>query len=332
MRNLIKMWKRSALPATNAFILMYHRISSPLTDPWDIAVSEDSFIRQLEQIRDHFDAVPLDSLGSSRSPSKPQVALSFDDGYADNFDAAMPLLAQLGIPATFFITSSMPGTDRTYWWDELADIFLVRSTLPDTGMINVGLLKIPIKLGRFSSITEDQSKELRVWKANSPAINARVSAFISLWRALKYATPAEIAESMRQIREWAGHFEKNPSSMSWEKIIALSEHPLFTIGAHTVDHPMLPVLHPETQEMEIYTCREEIMAKTGKKVDCFAAPFGGYNKDTVIILRKLGFRLAFTTEPGKVNAKLLGKKPFELPRIQVTNTTDIRELINSMIV
>jgi peptidoglycan/xylan/chitin deacetylase (PgdA/CDA1 family) len=102
-------------------VLVYHRIAPATADRWSLAVSPEAFERQLYALRRFFRPVSLTALldalvaGNARGC----VAVTFDDGYADNLLTAMPLLEKYAVPATFFISSDPVERGREFWWDDL---------------------------------------------------------------------------------------------------------------------------------------------------------------------------------------------------------------------
>jgi peptidoglycan/xylan/chitin deacetylase (PgdA/CDA1 family) len=105
-----------------AVVLLYHRVAEVAHDPWGLAVAPARFAEQLEALAKRFSPVPLRELAARMDagglPPR-SVALTFDDGYRDNLEAAEPLLARYGVPATIFVVSWYVGAGREFWWDEL---------------------------------------------------------------------------------------------------------------------------------------------------------------------------------------------------------------------
>ena len=62
--------------------------------------------------------------GKAKLPRR-TVIITFDDGYADNFHTALPLLQEADCPATVFVTAGKIGAERDFWWDELERVILV---------------------------------------------------------------------------------------------------------------------------------------------------------------------------------------------------------------
>jgi peptidoglycan/xylan/chitin deacetylase (PgdA/CDA1 family) len=128
------MWRRlrrSIVPQRGAIILCYHRIADLPQSPRRLWVSPHRFAEQLEVLTRNF--VPLSlaelikRLQEGKVPEK-SVVITFDDGYADNFWNARPLLERFGVPATVFVTTGLVGTEREFYWDEL-EWLLLRETV-----------------------------------------------------------------------------------------------------------------------------------------------------------------------------------------------------------
>jgi peptidoglycan/xylan/chitin deacetylase (PgdA/CDA1 family) len=91
-------------------------------DRWSIAVTPEHFAEHMEILRRRANVVPLARLdGSMAEPngSRPLIAVTFDDGYADTLHDAMPVLRQFDLPATVFVASDPVVRGREFWWDDL---------------------------------------------------------------------------------------------------------------------------------------------------------------------------------------------------------------------
>ena len=111
-------------------ILLYHRITDLPADPEMLCVSPENFRRHMEFLKQQFQNVRFDEDWSDIKG--PAVSVTFDDGYADNTLAALPILKEVGVPATFFISSGHIGTDRAFWWNQLENILLRDANFPSS--------------------------------------------------------------------------------------------------------------------------------------------------------------------------------------------------------
>src|SRR5689334_25421583 len=102
---------------------MYHRIDGSRRDPWQLSVSPENFAEHVEVLAAsgrpllEFGAM-VEAMRADRLPPR-SIAVTFDDGYADNALTAVPLLEAGGVPATFFVVVDAVDSERELWWDEL---------------------------------------------------------------------------------------------------------------------------------------------------------------------------------------------------------------------
>ena len=108
-----------------AAVLLYHRVADLAHDTHALAVSPRAFRSQVEQLRASWQVLPLRALAQAVANGEPPergIALTFDDGYLDNLEVAAPILAELGLPATFFLSPESLAACRRYWWEVLEEL------------------------------------------------------------------------------------------------------------------------------------------------------------------------------------------------------------------
>src|SRR6185369_3348669 len=119
--------------AEHAVCLIYHRVAALDLDSQQLAVTPDRFRDHLRRIKEGFRPVGPEELHSEMTGAgiRPKgVAITFDDGYADNFLHMLPIVEEEKVPVTVFVSTDLLGTDREFWWDELERIFLTGHALP----------------------------------------------------------------------------------------------------------------------------------------------------------------------------------------------------------
>jgi peptidoglycan/xylan/chitin deacetylase (PgdA/CDA1 family) len=305
-----------------ARVLMYHQIAHRASDPWELSVSPEHFEQQLQVLMRSGLVTPVSQLAeqlAAKKALKPCIVLTFDDGYADNFFIAKPLLEAYRLPATFFISTKHVGKEKEYWWDELADILLHTLSLPPQLCLRIRDNTLWYDLQEECILSPEADRRHKFWKAHLAPPTQRSRLYRELWQLLSPLSYQEQQEVLAKLRTWAGVPAQGRSRyacMSREQLQELARQDLFTIGAHTVTHPALSCHPAEIQRLEISQSQQYLQTLTGSPVDTFAYPSGIYNPVTVNILRQQGFRLAFTTEEMPVQQQ---SDPYQISRYQVKN-------------
>jgi peptidoglycan/xylan/chitin deacetylase (PgdA/CDA1 family) len=305
-----------------ALILMYHRVAEVDCDPFSLSVSPRHFAEQVEVLRKHAHPLGLQELcGALRDGIIPprSVALTFDDGYADNLEVAKPLLERHDIPATVFITTGFVDQARELWWDEIERIFLEPGTLPETLDLTIQGIRYRWQLGGSSRYSEDDCGRHRAWRVAEIAPTPRQSIYFSVWRLIQLLPEAERRAVLDQIAEWAGMGTGRRDAyrgLSAKEVGSLGQGGLVEIGAHTVTHPALPELSASAQRSEIQLSKARLEEILGRPVTSFAYPYGARSEASVAVVREAGFHCACATVAGCVEE---GVDRFQLPRVQVND-------------
>lgn len=287
-----------------AIILGYHRIADDPRDAYETCVTPEHFAQHLEIIRKFACPISLPQLAQHlRSGSLParSVAVTFDDGYADNLYYAKSLLEKYQVPATVFVCTGYLG--KEFWWDEL--VRLVAHSQKDLRGLHIQL--------RDSQFRWDQS--LVDHRAGRPEEGAfRMKACQALYHFLLPLDYDEREKAMGAIRSWAEVPSDIPSGLravDHAELLTLAEGGLIDLGAHTRTHPMLPQLSPERQREEILSSKQDLEAYLGRRVAGFAYPNGRISEDAKKIVRETGFEFACASHPDVVRP---GCDPYQLAR------------------
>jgi peptidoglycan/xylan/chitin deacetylase (PgdA/CDA1 family)/SAM-dependent methyltransferase len=314
--------KASAEPTpASGLVLLYHRVALADVDPWSIAVTPASFSEQLSVLQRTFQPVRLGELARALeqpTSGRPPVAVTFDDGYADNLHAALPLLEQNGVPATFFITTSCITQHAEFWWDTLERLWLWPGTLPAVLRLTVGGRSHEWQLGEWIDYSEDARDSYRHWRAWQAPPTPRHAAFTALWELLHHLHPETLRPLIAQMQVWSGlAAEPRQRTLNLDELLCLARSEVADFGAHTVTHPSLAALPLHEQQIEIEKSKRWLTEAVGRPVWNFSYPFGrlvDYGPDTVALARAAGFERACTNTAGAVQ---LGTDPYQLPRLHV---------------
>ncbi len=310
--------------ASKGAILMYHSIAQPGLDPWGLSVTPQHFADHLEVIRQQAKPMSLQQLATAgRQGNVPDraVAITFDDGYANNLYNAKPILERYNIPATVFIATGNLGAKREFWWDELEQALLKPGILPQILSLTVnGQLK-QWYLGaaaHYSQNDYDSDRHRKAWEGQP---NSRLAFYYELWDTLR-TLPTEQRQVLQdKILNWANaNFQGREDylSLTSEELVTLEQGGVVEIGAHTVTHPSLFAHSMEFQRNEIHSSQNWLEQFLKHPIKSFAYPFGDFNRDSVIAVEECGFEQACTTIQQPV---WKGSHRFRLPRFEVENWT-----------
>ncbi len=311
------------LSPAQACVLMYHRVAKPPSDVWKIAVDPSNFEQHAQILQKKYRVVSLHELAAARAHKalkKNTVALTFDDGYVDNFLVAKPILDHYQLPATFFIASGGIDQPSEFWWDELEHIVLFTEALPPLFSSTIAGQATEFALGAEAQLSRALRQQHQRWDACTEAPpTQRAGLFLQLWQQLRPLAQAEQQLHLQHLRRWAGvapSARPDYGSMSSAQLQSLGRGGLHTIGAHTVSHPALAFHAPAYQRRELVENRAFLEKILAKQVDLVAYPYGNYSRETMAVAAAAGFRVGFTTEPKAVRHQ---SDTYCLGRFQVAN-------------
>jgi peptidoglycan/xylan/chitin deacetylase (PgdA/CDA1 family) len=232
----------------------------------------------------------LDRLSRPERP-RPFVVLTFDDGYRDNRDVALPILEAHGAPFTIYVPTA--AIDRTLfsWWLGVRALILSADTVEIEPM------------GRRLDCSGRQQKigalnEVVSWVRRDPEHISMLG-----------ATFRRAGLSLAEINE--RYF------LGADDLKALAAHPLATIGAHTATHPILATLESDAVRSEMSDNRARLEGLIGKPVRHLAYPYGNpraCGPREAAIAAAVGFHSAVTTSFRKLNEN---SHRFLLPRLAI---------------
>jgi len=308
-----------------ALILLYHRVASLPTDPQRLAVTPDNFEAHLEIIKQSSVPISLQQLAQgikSRAVTPRSVAITFDDGAADNLTNAKPLLLKCGLPATVFVATGYSNSGREYWWDEVDRILLQPSVLPDKLELGVNGKVFSRKLGDACVYDQKEYVRFSSWSANEQPPTERHLLYQQLIEFLLPLLPDDRLLAIRQLNAWTGREESTRPThrpLTPNEVKQLSDSGSIEIGAHTVSHSVMSSLPTDLQRREILESKTHLEEILGRSIRSFAYPFGtlaDYTKETVGLVKEAGFEYACSNYKDVVQP---GADVFQLPRVIVRN-------------
>jgi len=243
-----------------------------------------------------------DVLESSETSEK-FVAFTFDDGYKDNFTVAYPILKKHKIPFAIYVTTNFPDHKAILWW------YILEEAIIEKEQIDF------VWKGRdyHFSCEDIEEKELAF---------DQIRSLINQWFELDHYEELLKTIFKKSKEDLYAYAEK--MAMTWKEIKEISQDPLCTIGAHTINHYPLSQLSEDDLVFEINESKERIEKYIGKTVEHFAYPFGKKQEASLRefdAVKALQFKTGTTTRTG--NIFKAHKDNMEcLPRISINRVTD----------
>jgi peptidoglycan/xylan/chitin deacetylase (PgdA/CDA1 family) len=295
----------------NPVILFYHGVSANLTVPNDKHVSYKTFKDQLISLKRYFKFIRVEDIPeilSEGGVGEPCVSVTFDDGYKNNYDVAAEILNDLGVPATFFISTEYIGKNRWMWTDLLE--YSIYNTEKDVLLLDKHNMKFD--LGNPDEKYEAIKKIKIIFKEEDfNQIDILVRSISSRLLEGDAVDPF-------------GDYE----FMSWDNVKGLYNSG-FSIGAHTVNHPILSNIDISQAKREIIDSRQMIIDELGQCSNIFCYPNGKSKDytDDVVDICKQNYSAALTTNSGCAT----GDKLYELNRIGISDELRGKLLIRRIV-
>lgn len=278
--------------------LLYHRINPMEDDIYHLTVSPKNFEEQVRFLKNNFPILRFEEDWTEGSGNG--VVITFDDGYADNYKYALPILEKYQVPATIFVSTGYVDVGREYWWDEISRLLTAEIKYPSRFTLKDALY-------RYEWDTDSEEKRVDLlkslhWLLKLDQDTARVDLFIE------------------QLRNWSGltaDARETNLPVSLHQLKCLNNSAYITIGAHTVNHRSLGVRTKEEQKYEIGASLRFLEQRLGERISIFSYPFGSavhFNEETLDVCSDYGITKAATTIKRLWDR---GCGRYEIPRIEV---------------
>jgi peptidoglycan/xylan/chitin deacetylase (PgdA/CDA1 family) len=213
--------------------------------------------------------------------SRPFVALTFDDGYRDTVDFALPVLERHRAPFTVFVATGFADRSAGMWWLELEE------ALRRADRVEIAEDDLSLSLSTRTSQEKSEAFE-RIYWALREGPEERLLRIVGALAARHGVDGAAFVPAL---------------CMDWAEIAALAQHPLAAIGAHSVSHRMLAKWPRDVAEAEMRRSKQRIEQELGQPVRHFAYPVGdpgSAGQREFALAHELGFASAVTTRPGMI--------------------------------
>lgn len=255
-------------------------------------IDAKTFDWQMELLKKNFNVLSLsDALVKLKTGNLPTkaVCITFDDGYADNYLNALPILKRYGLPATFFVVSEILNKNRMWNDDIVETIRIYDKPILDLTQLNLGIYDVDSKDKKLKTAIEIEGK-------------------------LKYLPFNDRAEKCKIIADLVQNLPKN-LMLTTAQLKSLSSEAGMEIGGHSVSHPILTKIEPIAWQYEIRDCKIQLENIIQKPIRYFAYPNGklnvDFNEQHALFVKECGYEAALTTDWGNVKKD---SNLFQLPR------------------
>ncbi len=292
---------------SSAAILMYHSVLKDPTLESDslggIIHSEPIFRAQVEMLARDYHPMTLDCavkyLRDDEDLPRRSVVVTFDDGYADNHEVAMPILNEFAVPATFYVTVDCIENKRPPWPSRLRLAF------------------------RRTKVTSWIDAAGKSWTLTIP--EGRENAFLAACDSCCQLSGAGQEEFVRRIeQELQACLSEQTGSlmMSYDQLRELTRHG-HIVGSHTMTHPNMAYLKEDEAQRELADSKQRLEAQLGAPIKHFSYPCPAlsphWSQRTVEQSRAVGYETGVTTNSGLIRR---GDNPLCLKRLHPTKTVE----------
>jgi peptidoglycan/xylan/chitin deacetylase (PgdA/CDA1 family) len=296
-----------------AVVLMYHRVLNTdqqlrtASQP-GLVVGDETFARQVGVLKRFFHVLTLDELAdhlASRVPfERPSCLITFDDGWIDNLENALPILRAHGVPAVMFLPVNFVGGRRLFTREALTHLLVKAIEVGRREPARRKTLRphlVPLGLDALLDVADADP----------------LAAVIKVIGAHRFASGPEfeaaVAGLSRELGVDGAAISNLDAFIDWSQVDVLSAQG-FSFGGHGADHRVLTTVPEEKVRFEVETSKKVLDARLRRPVRAFAYPNGAWNAAVADTVKSAGYELAFTVEPGAVGCD---DAPFSLRRVNI---------------
>ena len=263
-------------------VLMYHRVIDCLPDDkfFDsgMYVTAHALEKHILQIRKYFQIVPLaEILNPNVTVNENICAITFDDGWYDNYQFAFPVLKKHNVPASIFLPVKYIGTDRQHWFQ----VFWETARYASAN-------------GVLSNFTSDLCRSL------SGYVTLEDATLKTIMLHLKHFPPAKLDQLMNTIQEkYGSRYSTTRSTMNWDEVNEMENHNI-SFGSHSLNHFILTSLDSTQKCKEITDSFKFLSQKLSNFLPFFCYPNGNWDDECIQYVQAAGYQGAVTTRRGSV--------------------------------
>jgi peptidoglycan/xylan/chitin deacetylase (PgdA/CDA1 family) len=284
-------------------VLAYHGVRNIVArgypfDEGTVSASCEQFDLQMRFVKNNFDVITFKTLrevleGKIALPKRP-LLITFDDGFADNYGNAFPILKKYNLSAAIFLVTGLVGTKEIFWWERVAYWFK-----------KTDFFKVWKQLGHGVPVPENKTQQFVLRYLKDMEDNERLSFLTELGKRFPIIESEVILSQIRPLK--------------WEEILEMSRYGI-EFGSHTVTHPLLSKVSEAKLHFELTASKREIESKIGKEVLAIAYPVGGpsdYNEKVIDMAKQAGYLFGLSYSPCGVNNREVHDDRYSIKRIAI---------------
>lgn len=283
-----------------AVVLMYHRVLSSderatTTSHPGYVVSDATFARHMTLLKQRFHVLSeqefVRHLDEGTAFPDASCLITFDDGWRDNLTRALPVLRAHGLPATVYLPVNFIGTRRMFWRESLTHVLLEALARWRRGedRQRIGDVLRRHRLDQVLAITAPDPRQAVIAAVQQQGHRRMEDS------ALAEALPRDLGIDVATL-------DTVDTFISWAEAAEMAAHGV-SFGAHGTEHRLLGVLPAPDAEFEVRESRRVVTDRLGAPVLTLAYPNGSVTPSVRAMVEAAGYRAAFTTEPGAVDAR-----------------------------
>jgi len=296
-----------------AVVLVYHRVltneqrTRTASQP-GLVVGDETFARHVALLKRLFTVLTLDEFErhlARREPfNGPSCLVTFDDGWIDNYENALPVLRAHGVPAAMFLPVNFIGQRRMFSREALT-------------LLMVEAVKVSRADATRAAALRPHLASLQLEHVLEVAADDPLDAVIRIVGVHRYASGPEfeatLAKLAAELALSAADLSRVDGFIDWGQVESMGRQG-FTFGGHGADHCVLTRVPADVIRCEVTTSKNVLDGRLAKPVSAFAYPNGAWNAEVASVVKAAGYSLAFTVDAGPVSCD---DDPLSVRRINI---------------
>ncbi|MFZ1987201.1 MAG: polysaccharide deacetylase family protein [Desulfatitalea sp.] len=295
-----------------AIVLAYHDVGRAGGPASWLRIPQPQFDEQLGALGQFCHFIQPDDLfdPAALRPDRPNLLITFDDGYNGNYRYALPVLEKHRIPALFFISTANLQSGELFWFDKLV-VPIQAQNIDYLDLRGKGLGEYRFRSNgdpdrRWLDLHQLLEDTKRLGNPDTPKAKAVIDFFSEKFSHVLQAH----ADEFRPLKP--------------DELTAMARHPLCSFGSHSHHHGIMNAMLSEELTENLQASKTILESLTGRSITHLAFPNGDSDRRVRQILEATGYRWGYSTAPGLVHA---GTDPYQIPRTMIGAFEDMETIL-----